>query len=74
MHFEMLYKTQAQLQTYLGYVMPLYQLGESGGPTEYLPRGPNFSHFHGVFGENSPNNRLASTLGVGASRLGNPGF
>ena len=34
------------------------------------PSDPKFLHFHAVFGENWPNNRLASPLGVSAPSSG----
>ena len=38
------------------------------------PSGPKFLHFHAVFGENWPNNRLAPPpLGLVPPPLGNPG-
>ena len=41
--------------------VPLADLGGVKGT--HAPSGPNFLHFHAVFGENWPNNRLAPPPG-----------
>ena len=41
--------------------------------TRAPPSGPKFLHFHAVFGENWPNNRLAPPLELAPPPLGNPG-
>ena len=45
---------------------PCRKIGRSrGGRDMRPPFGPKFLHFHAVFGENWPNNRLAPSYGLG---------